>query len=49
VPRDSKEARLNFVGEINGLTLDSVIVEGRKCRRDIPVSDDITVKRGKLD
>ncbi|MFW6117978.1 MAG: hypothetical protein ACOC6R_00610 [Chloroflexota bacterium] len=34
------------MGEINELTLDSVIVEGKKCRRDIPVSDDITVKRG---
>jgi hypothetical protein len=32
VPREAEKARLNFVVEINELTFDSIIVEGKKYR-----------------
>jgi hypothetical protein len=47
VPRESEEARLNFVAEINELTFDSIIVEDNKYRRGVLIFADGVVKRRK--
>jgi hypothetical protein len=47
VPRKSEETRLNFVAEINELTFDSIIVEGKKYRRGVLIFTDGLVNRRK--
>jgi hypothetical protein len=47
VLRESEEARLNLVAEINELTFDSIIVEGKKYQRGILIFADGLVKRRK--
>jgi hypothetical protein len=46
-PRESEEGRLNFVAKINELTVDSIIVEGKKYRRGVLIFADGVVKRRK--
>lgn len=47
MPRESEEARLNFVAEINELTFDSIIVEGKKCRLGVLIFTDSMVSKRK--
>jgi hypothetical protein len=47
VVRELKEGWLNFVAKIDELSFGSIIVEGRKYRRDILIFADGTVKRRK--
>jgi len=47
VARESKEGRLNFVARIDELTFGSIIIEGKKYRRDVLIFADGTVKKRK--
>jgi hypothetical protein len=45
--RESEEGGLNFVAKIYEFTFDSILVEGKKHRRDILILADGTVKKRK--
>ena len=47
MPRESEEARLNFVARINELTFGSIIVEGKKYGRGVLIFTEGVVKRWK--
>jgi len=45
--RESEEVKLNFVAKIDELTFGSMVVEGKKYRRDVLLFADGMVKRRK--